>query len=266
MKEIIDFKYRDSGPDDLNNKKHSHGNCYEMLFVRAGSGVIMVKNKLFPIKPDGLYFINGMDIHCSSPENPDEYIRSKLVIESAYINHIARLSGLSEVIDDLFIKSGGLYVRPCDVEAIDAELLKMDAALSDNTIYTGAQVTSALLHILILAHSDKSAYSPAISNKVSSVLDYINHRIEQKITLDEISAHVHMSKYHMCHLFKETVGMTVNEYTLSRRISIAKKKLLFTSLPISEIALSSGFSSFAYFSKIFREHEGVTPKEFRKNE
>lgn len=265
MKEIIDFKYRDSGPDNLNHKKHSHSNCYEMLFVRSGSGVIMVKDKLFPIKPNGLYFINGMDIHCSSPEKSEEYTRSKLVIESAYINHIARLTGMFEVIEDLFIKSGGLYVKPCDAEAIDAQLLKIDAALSGETIYTGAQVTAALLHIFTLAHSDKSAHSPAISNQVSSILDYINNRIEQKITLDEISENVHMSKYYMCHLFKETIGMTVNEYTLSRRISIAKKKLLFTSLPISEIALSSGFSSFAYFSKIFREREGVTPKEFRKN-
>ncbi len=265
MKEIIDFKYRDIGKDDLNNKKHSHGNCYEMLFVRSGNGVIMVKDKLFHIKPGGLYFINGMDIHCSVPEVPEDYTRSKLIIDSNYINRIAEATGLSEAVEDLFIKNGGLYIKSSETEAIDAEFLKIDASLRSETMYTRAQVTAALLHIFALAHSDKSMHSQAISNNVSSVLDYINNRIEQKITLDEISANVHMSKYYMCHIFKKTIQMTVSEYILSRRISIAKKKLLYTSLPISEIALSSGFSSFAYFSKIFREHEGVTPKEFRKN-
>lgn len=264
MKEIIDFKYLDCGKDDLNNKKHSHSNCYEMLFVRSGSGTIMVKDKLFDIKSGGLYFINGMDIHCSVPEKAEEYIRSKLVIDSSYINHVAEITGAFEIIEDLFTKSGGRYVNIYDTDLIDTELLKIKSALEHNTMYTAAQITAAVFNIFILAHSDKTTHRSAISNKVSSILDFINNRIEQKITLDDISANVHIGKYYMCHLFKNTVGMTISEYILSRRISIAKKKLLYTDLPISEIALSSGFSSFAYFSKIFREYEGVTPKEFRE--
>lgn len=263
MKEIIDFKYLDCGKDDLNNKRHSHSNCYEMLFVRSGSGVIMVKDKLFHIKSGGLYFINGMDIHCSVPENSEEYTRSKLIIDSSYINRVAKAMGAFEMIEDLFIKSGGIYVNIYDTDLIDTELLKIKSALEYNTIYTSAQITAAVFNIFILAHSDKTSHRASISNTASAILDYINNRIEQKITLDDISASVHIGKYYMCHLFKSTVGMTISEYILSRRISIAKKKLLYTDLPISEIALSSGFSSFAYFSKIFRKYEGVTPKVFR---
>jgi hypothetical protein len=42
MKEIVDFKYKEQGKDELNNKKHSHNNCYEMLQIWSGEGVVMV--------------------------------------------------------------------------------------------------------------------------------------------------------------------------------------------------------------------------------
>lgn len=264
MKEIIDFKYRDSGKDDFNNRKHSHGSCYEVLFVREGSGVFMVKDRLFPICAGGLYCINGMDIHCSVPEAADKYIRSKLVIESEYVNRVAQATGSFEIIEDLFITDGGSYIETNASVDFDALFLKLRGAVDGARLYAGGQTAAALLDILTLAHKNKSTGSAVLSNQVSAILGYINNNLYQKVTLDELSGFVHMSKYHMCRVFKETTGMTILSYILSRRISGAKKKLVYTDLPISEIALSCGFSDFSYFSKMFHMYEGVTPREFRQ--
>jgi AraC-like DNA-binding protein len=267
MKEIVDFKYKEHGRDDLNNKKHSHNNCYEILQIWSGDGVIMMKNKLYPIKSGWVYFINGMDIHCSVPKNPDEYVRSKIVIESEYINKIANLTGSSQMIYDLFIKDGGTCIEWGLGEAagIDEELLKINDSLNESTIYTNVTVATSLFNIFCSAHSNKNAYNAPLSNKISKVLEYINKNIERKITLDEICDHVHVSKYYLCRTFKETTHLTILDYILFRRISIAKKKLLYSDMPLSDIAISSGFCSFSYFSKMFRLCEGVTPSQFRKS-
>ena len=65
-------------------------------------------------------------------------------------------------------------------------------------------------------------------------------------------------------LFKETTGMTITDYILSKRIAAAKKRLAYTNDPLSLIAMECGFSSFAYFSKIFKEKNGLSPRDFRK--
>lgn len=266
MKVIIDFKYKDQGKDVLSNKKHSHDSCYEILQIWSGEGVIITKNKLYPIKSGSVYFINGMDIHCSVPKNPDEYIRSKIVISREYVDNIAKWTDSYEIINDLFIKNGGICIELDQNEAaiIDEELLKINDSLSEHTIYTNVNVATSLFKIFSYAHCHKNTYSPALTNKISDVLQYINKNIERKITLDEICDYVHSSKYYLCHIFKETTHMTIFDYILFRRISIAKKKLLYTDMPLADIAMSSGFSSFSYFSKMFRICEGVTPGEFRK--
>lgn len=266
MKEILDFRYKESGKDQLNNKKHSHDNCYEILQIWSGEGVVMVKNKLYPIKSGSLYFINGMDIHCSVPQNPNNYVRSKLIISSEYINKIAELTESFGIIKDLFIKNGGMCIElgQDETAVIDEKFLKISESLREHNIYTNTNVATSLFEIFTYAHGNKNTNSPALSNKISEILKYINKNIERKITLEEICEHVHASKYYLCHIFKETTHMTILDYILSRRISIAKKNLIYTDKPLSEIAMSAGFSSFSYFSKIFHDNEGVTPSNFRK--
>jgi AraC family transcriptional regulator len=59
------------------------------------------------------------------------------------------------------------------------------------------------------------------------------------------------------------MGMTATTYIAERRIERAKKMLEETELPISEIALRSGFSSQSHFTTAFRRLAGATPKAFR---
>ena len=267
LKEIADFNYKAHGKDVLNNKKHSHNNCYEILQIWSGDGVVMVKNKLYPIKSGSVYFINGMDIHCSAPKNSKEYVRSKIIISSEYINKIAEHTESFEILNDLFIKSGGMCIEfgQNETAIIDELFLKIKDNLSENTIYTNVNVASAIFEIFTYAHANKNTHNhPALTNKISEVLQYINRNIDNKITLDEICNCVHTSKYYLCHIFKETTHMTIIEYILFRRLSIAKKNIIYTDKSLADIAMSSGFSSFSYFSRMFHVYEGVTPSEFRK--
>ena len=103
-----------------------------------------------------------------------------------------------------------------------------------------------------------------IKNKISDVIEYINKNADKNLSLAVIIKDMNISKYYLCHLFRETVGMTVFEYIRYIRISRAKQLLTETEHSISEIAATVGFDSFAYFSKVFREYEDVTPGQYRK--
>lgn len=103
MKEIIDFKIKDKGEDNLIHKKHSHMASYEILFVHSGSGSIVVSDRIFHIIKGGIYFINGMETHCSVPEVTDEYCRDKIVISAEFVDNISKMMECEKIVKDLFL-------------------------------------------------------------------------------------------------------------------------------------------------------------------
>jgi len=266
MQEILDFTYQEKGKDSLSSKKHTHTYHLEILHVCGGTGTYIVNDRILPIKPNTMVLINGMDNHCSVPADASAYIRSKLVISKRFIDQIAEITDAVSLIDDLFTNQSGLCIElsPEEHAYIDRQFQEIHTSLNTDNLYSRTNMMIALFRILICTHRNLQ-HTSIIHNKMSDVLQYLNAHLQDKLELEPICEHFHISKYYLCHTFKKTVGMTIGDYVLARRISVAKRKLIYTDMPLSEIALSTGFSSFSYFSKVFKEFEGVTPKEFRKN-
>ena len=84
------------------------------------------------------------------------------------------------------------------------------------------------------------------------------------VTLDMLSTKFFISKSHLCNSFKKTVGITVNEYILHRRIMLAKQ-LMETDTSWMEICHQCGFNSYTSFARCFKKTSGFAPKEYRKN-
>lgn len=101
---------------------------------------------------------------------------------------------------------------------------------------------------------------------IHKIINYIENNYEHKIMLEDISAHTHLNISYLSELFKEYMDMSISDYILNYRLSIAKNNLL--NLPdtsISEIALSCGFYDTAHFSKAFKKQFGVTAREYRNH-
>lgn len=267
MQEIIDFKYREQGIDNLTNRKHIHSYHYELLHIHSGSGVIVIGDRLFPIKKNSIILINGMDVHYSVPDKPSAYIRSKIVISSTFIQSIAKITSILDVIQDLFVTSNGVGIelRANTSAVIDTEMKLIDHYISMKNIYQKANIMLSIFRILLCVHENLNHNITTLNNQTSEILQYLNQNIDKKVALDDLCQHFHISKYHLCHTFKQKTGLTIYNYIFAQRISIAKRKLIYTNDSLAEIALSTGFSSFSYFSKTFKEFEGISPRDFRKN-
>lgn len=93
---------------------------------------------------------------------------------------------------------------------------------------------------------------------------YIDKHFREPLSLEQLSAHAHISKYHLAHEFKKYVGIPVNEYIICTRLSYAKELLRFSKLTVGEIAYETGMNHASYFIRIFKERESVTPSQFRR--
>lgn len=106
---------------------------------------------------------------------------------------------------------------------------------------------------------------PIIKNpKLRDAVLYIESHYGDSITLSGISANAGINHTTLTALMKEELGCTVIEYLMRYRITVAKKQLGFTDVPIKDISNTVGFKTVQHFNRIFKEITGTTPAEFRK--
>ncbi len=94
-------------------------------------------------------------------------------------------------------------------------------------------------------------------------LEYIDTHYQQKVTLPELAMTAHVSSYHLCRLFKHSIGMPPIKYVNYIRIDKAKKLLQQHQLKISEVADMVGFHDYNYFSRLFKQYTQQSPMRWQ---
>lgn len=101
---------------------------------------------------------------------------------------------------------------------------------------------------------------PALARRIR---EYIESHIEENVSLEALASTARLSVHHFARAFKQTIGVPPHEYLLRQRVERAQKMLTQTDLPLSEIALSVGFSDHSHFARHFRRLMGMTPSAAR---
>lgn len=100
--------------------------------------------------------------------------------------------------------------------------------------------------------------------RIDAVVQYIDANLDKKISLADIAKVSNFSPYHFHRIFTGILGETINDYVARRRLERAVNLLIFnTGLSVTQVALDSGFSSSANFSKAIKLHFGFSPSEIR---
>lgn len=103
--------------------------------------------------------------------------------------------------------------------------------------------------------------------RIDRVIQYIEANLDNKISLNEVASVSNFSAYHFHRIFTGIIGETINDYIVRRRLERAVNLLIFkTELTVTQVALDSGFSSSANFSKAIKLHFGFSPSEIRNPE
>lgn len=92
------------------------------------------------------------------------------------------------------------------------------------------------------------------------ICEYIESHLEQKIGLEAMAAMAGLSTNHFARAFHQSVGIPPHSYILSRRLERAERMLRETQLPLSEIAVATGFSDQSHLARHFRRRTGMSPR------
>ncbi|MCA6067564.1 AraC family transcriptional regulator [Chryseobacterium sp. RG1] len=99
-------------------------------------------------------------------------------------------------------------------------------------------------------------------SRIGFVVDYIKKNIHQKLSIDSIAKMAYVSKSNFFKMFKDELGTSPNDFILQERINRAKE-LLASQNSIKETAYQTGFSDTNYFTRVFKQLVGITPKNYQ---
>ena len=116
---------------------------------------------------------------------------------------------------------------------------------------------------LCRSHSTLSSDGIYGANACAKILEYMDNNYTDTITLDQLSQVSGMSKNGIIAMFKRLYGMTPVKYINNLRLYKACELLKSTDMPISQLAYQCGFADSNYFTRVFKELRGMTPREYR---
>lgn len=93
--------------------------------------------------------------------------------------------------------------------------------------------------------------------------EYIATRFSSDISLMEIAAHSFVSPFHFSRIFKTFTSCSPHQFLIGVRLRHAEMLLHTSSLPVADIAFSSGFNSVEHFTAMFRAKYHCPPAAFR---
>lgn len=116
-----------------------------------------------------------------------------------------------------------------------------------------------LLHLILYKYKNETETNTYITD----FYNYVTLNLNKKITLDDLSSELNISKFYLSRLIKSQIGISPIQYIINQRMNQAKIMLTSTNLSINEIALYTGFDNSTFFSNTFKKHMGTSPSNFR---
>jgi AraC family transcriptional regulator len=99
---------------------------------------------------------------------------------------------------------------------------------------------------------------------IRRITAYMHEHLHEEVSLDDLSAHTNISKYHLLRSFAKSTGFTPYRYLVRLRMCRAANLLRDTGQPVLQISAACGYRSPGQFTAAFRRRFGASPTEFRR--
>ena len=134
-------------------------------------------------------------------------------------------------------------------------------------LYAGVLAKALADHLLrryAACRQPERVYSGGLTpSKLQRTTAYIQAHLEHALSLVELAAVAQTSPAHFARMFKQVTGQTPHQYVTTCRMECAKHLLTETTLLLHEVGAQVGYADQSYFTAMFRQHVGTTPKAYR---
>lgn len=236
---------------------HIDKDLFSVFLLLEGSLDYVIEGKVVHVTPKDIILVGNNEFHYSIVKNGAscDYILLMIDLEFFIKNNCAgfddmvfnRKIGSDNVIDAKKVLRSGIF----DIfERLDSYVKEQPVCL---TVING--IIIELLYNLN-RQVKKANNSNHKHEKIKNILSYINNNLNEELSLDNIASKFFLTKQHLCKIFKENTGFTVNKYITYKRVVLVRE-LYLKGMSLSQACSEAGFSDYSAFyraySKIMHE-------------
>lgn len=241
----------------------------QFVFVKSGRILYRVGNESFVLEAGEGVFVNMGRLHEAKPFKEEEAKLYCINVDPAMLGGHEDSIIATQFVHPYVTEGRRSFVKLSDdvaygVEAI-AKLLKERKQLFELKVWRGLlHLWESILEQSTLMEEQLPIVNVVQHERVKRMIDYLHTHYTEKVLLDDLAAHVFLSRAECSRFFKKMVGMTVFEYLLHYRLRKSMDLLRDKELLITEIAVNTGFSTVSYYIEKFKEYTGYSPHAYRK--
>lgn len=233
--------------------------CFKIYFMQNGEAIVYEADKLIKLSNNQLYFINGYKLASQYCVDSMSVEWLHFITDSVYLNNLKKSIPLVVSLDVSVFSSFIPVFRKLKTyfENSDSE----DKVI---TMEIQSLIHFALARVFEISNINKLEVS-ADYNKLLPALEHINTHFSSSISLDVLAGKCCLSSNYFQRIFKRNFGITPFNYILKMKMEKAIRLLIYTDVPVKQIAFTVGFEDEAYFSRMFSKIYNESPGRYRKN-
>lgn len=253
----------------------------ELTVVQSGHALLRLSDQNIPVAPGEGFFLNQNQLHSIRSADKKPCILHTLKFHPSFLFGYGK-TGMSAKYLTPILSSPFLHFLILK-KTVDAAKEMLRLATEAFSYCAGQKfgyelaVKSLLCYFwkLLLPFATPSDISetdaPHVSMdsaRIKEAILFIEKKHMEPLTLEEISASIHVSKSECCRCFRRSLGITPFEYLMKFRIFESTRKIMRgdeAAGSISTLAASVGFNSTSYYNKLFKKYLNCTPKEYIKS-
>jgi len=242
-------------PEDFDYRLHSH-HMHEIYYFVGGCADFTVEGRRYEMKKGTLIFSAGGQVHHVSVKDrgvPYERLVLMFAIDR-FPSLISDIVSAAERGSHKFVlneREQIWFEESC--EAIKNE--KMSEDVKRETVSALIGMTVSKLSAMTAA---KMPMDQSENDTVRDIVRYINHNLDGDLSLELLEKEFFRDKAYLNRCFKSSVGCSIWEYVIRKRIAAARARLILTG-QVSEAFASSGFRDYSVFYRNYVKCTGVSP-------
>lgn len=250
---------------------HAHHHCHILIKAGGADGAFAVRGERQPLTDETAVLVNAWEPHAYIHEAPPEAqtLILALYIEPSWLADIQRSLSLSA--HPRFFPQPCVGIRPGTRKIVEEFVLELWWAdevaatrLEDLLFNLVISVIDSYSNWRDLAGLLRTRPPTAMDPRTRKVISHMRANLSRDFDMEDLAAHAGLSRAHFFSLFQRDTHVTPAVYANVLRFEAAVQRLSHSSEPVGDVAHDLGFSASTHFARFFRQHQGITPTDYRR--